>query len=363
MTNQPSRPIRTKTIAGAGMLLTLAASPALAQSSVTVSGVADLAARYVSHGGLDSVKSLVSGSNATSRLIVRGTEDLGGGMAASFWLEHGIAMDTGSQTGAFFDRRSTLSLTGKTWGEVRLGRDYVPTYIAWVRHDVFGYLGVAGSNNLFGATPLGPTRSTWGTAANTTVRSSNSVQYFLPGSLGGFEGSVMVAAAEGSTVADTKVLGGRLGWSGGGFSASLAHTVSSNSNTASGKFKDTVLAGRYDFGGGRVNLAWRQLKQNASEHTVIMATVLAKAGPGDIKLSAVKANMAGRVGTTSIDANDALQLGVGYVYNLSRRTVLYTSLSRISNDGVATFAIPGGAAGIAGGQTSSGLDVGIRHTF
>ncbi|MFO1268654.1 MAG: hypothetical protein U1F67_18935 [Rubrivivax sp.] len=37
--------------------------------------------RNVSNEGLGSVKSMVSGSNATSRLVVRGTEDLGGGFS------------------------------------------------------------------------------------------------------------------------------------------------------------------------------------------------------------------------------------------------------------------------------------------
>lgn len=343
--------------------LSAMSTPAWAQSSVSLTGIADAAARTVSNEGRGSVKSLVSGSNSTSRLIVRGTEDLGGGLRAGFWLEHGIALDTGNPTGGFWDRRSTVSLLSSAWGELRLGRDFVPSYVGWSRFDVFSYVGVAGSNNLVSATPTGPIRSTWGTVANTTVRASNAVQYFLPGGLGGFEGHVLVSAAEGNTAADTKVTGGRVGWAGGAFSASLAHTVSSKANTAAGKFKDTALGGTVNFGSGRVNLAMRQFKQANAKQTNVMASGQYSVGSNDFKLSLVKANLAGRVGSTAIDANDALQLGLGYVYNLSKRSALYTSYSRIDNDGAATFVVPGGAAGIAGGKLSSGFEVGVRHTF
>ena len=74
-------------------------------------------------------------------------------------------------------------------------------------------------------------------------------------------------------------------------------------------------------------------------------------------------SLAGRVGTTNVDANDALQLGVGYVYNLSKRSALHATYARIDNDGAATFVVPGGPAGIAGGKLSSGYELGMRHNF
>ena len=117
--------MKTSPIAAA--LLALCAAPAFAQSSVTVTGIADAAVRSVSNEGRGSVKSLVSGSNATSRLVFRGIEDLGGGLSASFHLEHGIALDNGNPTGGFWVRRSTVSLASKTLGELRLGRDFVPS--------------------------------------------------------------------------------------------------------------------------------------------------------------------------------------------------------------------------------------------
>jgi predicted porin len=349
----------------AAAALALLAAPALAQSSVTISGVLDAAARTVSNEGLGSVQSLVSGSNATSRLVFRGSEDLGGGLSAGFHLEHGLAVDTGSPTGAFWDRRSTVSLASRAAGEVRLGRDFVPSYVGWSRFDPFSYVGVAGSNNLVSATPLGPIRSTFGTAANTTVRSSNAVQYFLPGGLGGFEGQAMVAAGEGVTAANggAKVIGARIGWSGGPVSLSLAHTQSENDLTASGKLKDTAVGGTGRFGPARVHLAWREFRQDASKQTNLMLSGAVSVGAGEIKASLVRADFAGRVGATAIDANGAQQLGLGYVHDLSKRTALYATVARIDNDGAATYAIPGGPAGLAGGKSSTGAEVGVRHLF
>ena len=155
--------------------LLLVTCPAWSQN-VTLAGVADAAVRQVSNSGRGSVSSLVSGANATSRIIIRGTEDLGGGLSAGFHLEHGLLLDAGTQASAtqFWDRRSTVSLVSKAWGELRAGRDFVPTYSNWSRYDPFSYVGVGGSNNFISAAPNGPIRAAFSTGLNTTVRSSDS---------------------------------------------------------------------------------------------------------------------------------------------------------------------------------------------
>ena len=346
-------------------LLALAAGSALAQGSVSITGIADAAARSVGNQGLGSVKSLVSGSNSTSRLVIRGSEDLGGGLSAGFWLEHGIALDTGNPTGGFWDRRSTVSLSSRSLGELRLGRDFVPSYVGWTRFDPFSYVGVAGSNNAVSATPNGPIRSAFGSNPNPTVRASNAVQVFLPAGLGGLEGHALVAAAEGSAATDNKTIGARVGWSGGPLSVSLAHTVSENGASVAtlGKFKDSAVGGSWNFGAGRINLAWRKFEHATAEQANLMLSGVLSLGLHDIKASLLKIDMAGRVGSTAIDANDARQLGLGYVYSLSKRSALYATYSRIDNDGAASFVVPGGPAGLAGGGNSTGYEFGVRHSF
>jgi predicted porin len=82
---------------------------ASAQSSVTLFGVLDAAVSGYSNKSenrfgsatVSSTQLSNSGYNA-SRLGFRGTEDLGGGLAASFWLEAGINNDdgTGAKSGS-----------------------------------------------------------------------------------------------------------------------------------------------------------------------------------------------------------------------------------------------------------------------
>src|SRR5881398_1593497 len=99
-----------------------AAGGAWAQSSVTLFGVVDVGVAHLTGDGTHN-NGLSTGGANISRLGFRGTEDLGGGLAASFWLEAGLDVDTGNgkATGGAlsFNRRATASLSGN-WGEVRL---------------------------------------------------------------------------------------------------------------------------------------------------------------------------------------------------------------------------------------------------
>ncbi len=347
----------------------LAAVPAAwAQASgVAVWGVVDLAARQVSNQGAGSQKSMVSGSNSTSRFAVTGREDLGGDLAAGFHLEHGILADTGAAASStkFWDRRSTVSLFSKTAGELRLGRDFVPSYSAWSRYDPFAYVGVARSANFVSATPVGPIRSAFGTNANTTVRTDNGLQWLMPGGLGGWEGGVLLAPGEGGAVASglAKVIALRLGYTSGDWNVSAATTQSQNSLTTLGKFRDSTVGGQVTLAGVRVGAAWREFRYADTQQVLLMLAAQKSFGEHEVKASWIKSNQKGRVGTTVVDANDASQLGLGYVYNLSKRSALFASVAQVSNDGAARYVITDGPAGIVAGGTSRGYEIGIRHRF
>lgn len=350
-------------------LLALGLAPsASAQGSVVVWGILDAAVRNVHNEGRGNLTSLVSGSNSTSRLSFRGIEDLGGGLSAGFHLEHGLQADTGTPVAStmFWDRRATVSLIGRSWGEIRAGRDFTPSYSNWGRYDPFSYVGAAAANVFISATPVGPLRSAYGSGSNTTVRSSNAVQYLLPSGWGGLEGGLMLAAGEGGTAANGqhKLMGLRLGWSAGAFGVSAAHTRTENDLTTAGALTDSVVGGHASLGGVRLTGAYRQFRQaRASQRVLLLGAVLPVGAAGELKFSLNQTDLRGRVGATSIDANDAQQLAIGYVHALSKRSVLYATLSRVDNRGAATYAVPGGPAGLAGGASSRGLEAGIRHSF
>jgi predicted porin len=93
------------------------AAPAMAQ--VTVYGIMDLAVRSSSPDVGPSTTTMVSGSFYTSRLGFKGTEDLGGGLKASFTLEGKVDADTGATT--LGNRESSVALSGG-FGAITLGR-------------------------------------------------------------------------------------------------------------------------------------------------------------------------------------------------------------------------------------------------
>ena len=93
------------------------AAPAMAQ--VSVYGIMDLAVRSSSPDVGPSTTTLVSGSFYTSRLGFKGTEDLGGGLKASFTLEGKVNADDGATT--LGNRESSVALSGE-FGAITLGR-------------------------------------------------------------------------------------------------------------------------------------------------------------------------------------------------------------------------------------------------
>jgi predicted porin len=71
----------------------------------------------------------------------------------------------------------------------------------------------------------------------------------------------------------------------------------------------------------------------------------------------------------STDTYTANQFGIGYVYDLSKRTALYTQYGRVSNGGNkttgGTFTAFGANAngGFLKSETSSAYQFGVRHSF
>lgn len=97
-------------------LAVLAASgAAFAQSSVTLYGIADV----VIHKDEAKKTTMTNGGVSGSRIGFKGTEDLGGGLKASFKLEQGVDVTTGAAAG--FNREASIGLSGG-FGEVRVGR-------------------------------------------------------------------------------------------------------------------------------------------------------------------------------------------------------------------------------------------------
>lgn len=340
-----------------------------AQSSVSLYGIIDTNIQRVSGAGNGSITRMNEGGVQTSRFGFKGEEDLGGGLKASFVLEGQFSPDTGAlgsntsnttstDNGAgtavgLFSRRSTVSLSGASWGEVRLGRDYLPDYLLLSGFSAFGINGSAGTiaQNCTGLT---------GVTCVTNVRASNAVQYFLPGNLGGFYGSLMYAFGEQASTAanknDGRVVAGQVGIKVAALDARLA---TSKTTYLAGDQKRTSLGASYTIGAFKPMLFWNKVKVDVVQRerkdwglglvaTFGQHVVRATYHDYDVKNT----------------SNDATLMGLGYMYSLSKRTSLYANYGRMDNDGTGTtFATAGGRAPTTQGGTSTGYEIGVMHSF
>jgi len=137
------------------------AAPATALAQVTLFGTIDAGIRNQSKAitatGDGSVRSVSDGLRTTNRWGMRGSEDLGRGLMANFWLEGGYDNGTGlngavttataaqvatvpngGQAGLNFARKAVLGLSGNNWS-VDVGRDYTVNFKAQGIYDPMSY--------------------------------------------------------------------------------------------------------------------------------------------------------------------------------------------------------------------------------
>jgi len=354
---------------------------ATAQSNVTIYGIADMSFDRLSgsNGGLQSnpaVNRLYSnaGNNlAGSRLGFKGSEDLGGGLSAEFKLEMGIQMNTGaSEQGPMFGRASNVGLKGD-FGAVHAGLQDTPAFELLNNVDPMG-VGLAGSSGniqignkaLF---PIGglkgvPEQGWIGLGA---IRANNSIRYDTP-NIHGFGGSVLysVAGVAGSSQGNVGVLG--LNYTQGPVYIGYVHIDDKGAGeviaaTENYSQKSDALAFTYDFGPVKLDTMVATKKANSAglidKANYYLVGVSAPVG----KTGQVMASWNRSAGIDS-NANSADQFGIGYLYFMSKRTILYTSFAKINNKGSAAFGIDG-YAGHDGNafDYSTMLNMGITHSF
>jgi len=335
-------------IAQAMASLVVCATAASAQT-LTVFGVVDVNLRHIDNGGERQTLMSTDG-NFPSRLGFRGVEDLGGGLSASFWLESGINIATGAlvNPNKFFHRRSTLSLSSTAWGELRLGRDYTPTFMAYALYDPFFSAGVGAAFNVL----AGPGFSN-GSGAQTTVRADTTVQYLSPANWGGWNAQLM--HTPGDPAIGQSYQGGRVGYAHQGFSAAASY---GETDVATGSYSIATLGGSQQMGAWKLSVAGLRTAHGDRREHVKWVGVSYRTGQGEWRASLVDKQASG--GGTS--GNDARQLALGYVHDLSKRTAVYSTVSRIHNRGASASVVAIGSS-VAGGRSSTGVEIGLRHTF
>ncbi len=322
------------------------AGAASAQTNVTIYGIADVGIQRVDTSTTEARWGLDSGIQSGSRLGFKGSESLGGGLAAIFTLENGFNIDSGAlgQGGLLFGRQAWVGLSGG-FGAVKFGRQLTPIFTALDSIDPFGtgLTGDASGIAIGGTTAAAPGFRPYG------VRMNNTINYSAP-AIGGFNAQIAYGLGEvaGSTSAASQ-LGASIGYANGPINAVFAYHDANNA-AGTGDSRTAMLGATYDF---RVVKAHAAFAVNRDELGATrtgnsrnaMLGVSAPIGAGTVLASYTRHD--DRLGAGTADAD---YWGVGYTHNLSKRTNLYTSYSRLKNDAPAVPDV-------------NWFNVGVRHKF
>jgi predicted porin len=347
-----------------------AVSAASAQSTVTLSGLVDFSA--IGSGKITTQTSSVKTQNtgaqnnfSTGQVSLAGTEDLGGGLTASFVINTGIVSATTSTV--FGDRDKNLALTGG-FGTVRIGR-FIPAA-------AYGFNTVNPSTYVGSIYSIGQTKAVaearLGTTTTSFERNDNNIQYTSPTVSG-----LTLNANYSTTSSDSSILAGEAKTQQTGLSVAYANGPLSvavginnrsvdavgTSTTAVGDKLDADLnwiSASYDLGVAKLIAAHvtREDKTTVAAGTVttgvdIKVTNLGVHVPmGAFTLTAAVYSGKNKVSALSTDDTKLSGNQLSVRYALSKRTFAYalTGTNKIAADSGntvnATFKETGSALGL-----------------
>ncbi|MDM5180058.1 porin [Massilia sp. DJPM01] len=359
--------MKFKSIAGA--VLAAGSAAAAAQSSVTLYGIADAGLVREAGGSAGSVTRLGSGIASASRVGLRGSEHLGGGMAAIFTLESGLKIDTGELDNAatLFNRQAFVGIKSAA-GSLTLGRQYTPYHSTLTGvGDPFG-TGLAGTaKNLF-------------PDSGSNVRTSNTLMYAMPATHG-VTGELAYSAGEQVSASAGRQLGAAFGYAAGKLNVRLAFNHKNSDIAATAGVaavsrsigRNTLLAANYDVGVLKAYIAYGVDKGFNSAPLANANNPYGGVRPtasldGAEVLLGFTAPLAGgslvgslmRKDDKTAFNQDARACGLAYLYPLSKRTTVYSAYARISNRQGAGYTV---ANNSDPGSGNSALNLGVRHAF
>jgi len=330
-----------------------------AQSSVSLYGRVDIGTHFI------NVQSTATRPSANLRTLTsdgsllgfRGTEDLGGGRAAHFKLEHGFLVDSGANSSAtqFWNRESWVGLSDRALGTLQLGSHDSPALQAATVMDTFNRFGMASNVALLQG------------GRGYSTKYNNAVQYLSP-AWAGLRVKLVTAPSEDQATGRGNL--GFLEYSSGPLRAALGYDQMKATRAAVGLpgagpsvwNRTLALGAVYDFQVLKVH-GWYQKNRvdGLSDVTGYLAGVTVPIGAAsDVRLQYTRRNAAN---------GDASLLGAGFYYVLSKRTLVYTQIARLKNSGAAAFALSPsrnepGAVGLVGqGQDSKGMQFNVRHVW
>jgi len=340
------------------------AQQAPAQSSLTIYGIVDVAMRSqtgftASYANApDNSRVINSGVGPTSRWGLRGQEDLGGGLKATFNLESTLGVDTGTSGSAagFFDRAAIVGLTGN-WGAVTAGRQNTLVADSVTLIDAIG-LRFASLNPNIQVTSLTGHRLgiEYGTTNSTGAsnRVNNSVKY--SGTFGGVTARAMYSFGESAISSrrqESRGLG--LNYANGGLVLVSAYTQFQDANGL--ELDAANIGAAWKTGDLRLTLNFGRNQGDTSTTAQTTNKVLALGGTYPLTKQLSLNGGYYKVDRERTGLNkDGYTRVIGFVdYQLSRRSSLYLELD--------TTKWKAGYQGVGNKDRSNGISLGITHFF
>ena len=346
--------------------------PALAYADATVYGMARLSVDMVNDGAATTSASTNRLVSNNSRIGVKGSEDLGGGLSAIWQMEATVALDAGTdntttntQKTSLFNRNTFLGLKSNDMGTLVLGLNDAPYKTSTRKLDVFIDTVAADNRGLAGVALMG------GGSTGHDARRANSITYTSPSMSGMSFAAGSVFGAETATgVTGTQKKGSALSLAGmyeqGPIYATLAYDSLKYGDAGTGDLggvadaesKAFKLGGSYSMDQITVNAVIEQDKATVAG-TEAKGTNLYLAGKfGISSTDAVKLAYTKRGETESAGVklgNDVSQFAVGYDHAMSKSTTVYALYTKLTDNG------PNGT--LTTNADPSTLSVGMNHSF
>ncbi|OQA32457.1 MAG: Outer membrane porin protein 32 precursor [Betaproteobacteria bacterium ADurb.Bin341] len=344
-------------------LLAVAALPGYAQSGVTITG---RVAQGIEQYSLSGQGSATMVSDNASRLIFKGTEDLGGGLKAFFQIDSRFRADDNASS-AIASGNTGVGLQGG-FGKLTLGR--------WDLHYNEGEsLEKQKALSDQSWSTKGLLAQVNGTVIARVSRSSNVIKYDTP-KLNGFNATLAYssnpAGADGNVNADADKGGAyqaAVRYQNGPFDAGLSYwnySVEGVTNAGDERSMRGWLGYRFPFGlsiGLVVDQSKRRPALNAAfqRRTAVALPITYAVGPHAVHFHYARAGDLNNTVNTS-----AKQWMLGYDFALSKRTTVGANYIRLTNEAAASYdfkSVSPAANQTANGEDARQLYLGIRHDF
>jgi predicted porin len=312
-------------------------------SSVTLYGIIDAAVEYSNQDANTSASGIgeagmgvIDGGHSPSRLGLRGREDLGGGLAAIFAIEHGFRADTGDTAGGtssagqlqFWNRQAWVGLDSR-WGALTAGRQYTLLWDTLIATDPTGFGFYENVSKLF------------------NNRVDNSLMFRSPTIAGGLTAHAMYAFGEtlSAGAAGTDAWGLGVSWRYGPVVGGASYM----------SYAQPTGPDRHETG---IGAAWRFARASQLGGGFIRSDL---ASGSDVDQWYVSGSLDALGGITYLNyqyvdpaSGDAgHRLGLAHSRPLSKRTTAYVALGMLTD-------VPAGAFGP---QDPVRVAVGVRHLF